>query len=180
MSGRFKKGQSGNPKGRPKGKKTEPLGSAIDIIVDRTLTIRKGGKMQDVSVEEALQHQTYLKAIEGDKPSRREFLKMIQKWEEYRQKQAQPRSPPVVPQFLEPTDPENANEAMLILGIASVHKRASMMKGHTPPLHLEPWAVQAALGRRRGGTKLTKREIQEIERCTRDPETIKWPRGTGQ
>lgn len=178
MTGRFKKGQSGNPKGRPKGKRAERLGSAVDIIVDRTLAIRKNGRLQEVSVEEALQHQTYLKAVEGDKTSRRELLKMIQRREASQHKKAQPTSSPVVTRRIEPTDPENANEAMLIVGIATVNQQHGEISGHEPPLHLETWAVPAALGRRRGGTKLSHREIKEINRCARDPAKIKWPRGT--
>ena len=45
-------------------------------------------------------------------------------------------------------------------------------------LLLEPWAVQAALHRRRGGNRLTDRERDEIRRCIRDPDSLRWPRGT--
>src|SRR6516165_8954733 len=48
------------------------------------------------------------------------------------------------------------------------------------PLLLEPWAVQAALRRRRGGQRLTEEELEEVRRCTRNPETLRWPRGTGR
>ncbi|AXI56007.1 hypothetical protein C1J05_17235 [Sulfitobacter sp. JL08] len=64
---RFKKGQSGNPKGRPKDGAPAPTGSAFEVVFDRTLTIRKDGIAQDVSVEEALQHQTY--EIANEKPA---------------------------------------------------------------------------------------------------------------
>jgi hypothetical protein len=178
--GRFKKGQSGNPKGRPKGSAVAQSGSAMDIIVNRTMTIRKAGEPQEVSVQEALQHQTYRKAIDGDKPSRREVLKMIRIREAYLYKQDQPTKLQAPTRRMEPTDPDNANEAMLILGIASIDEAALEMDDHKPPLKLEPWAVQAALGRRRGGSKLTEKEIREIKRCTRDQDIIRWPRGTDQ
>ena len=35
-------------------------------------------------------------------------------------------------------------------------------------LKLEPWAVQAALQRRRGGERLSKKHVFDIEHCTRD------------
>lgn len=178
-AGRFVKGQSGNPKGRPKKVAVRPTGSALDIIVDRSLTIVKNGKHQDVSVEEALQHQIYRKAIDGDKMARREVLKMIKKRDAYLNKQAWTKAIVPVVRRTEAQDPENANEAMLILGIATIDENNLSTAGHNPPIQLELWAVQAAIGRRRGGSKLTQGEINEIKRCTRASSTIKWPRGTG-
>ena len=75
-------------------------------------------------------------------------------------------------------DPDNANAALLILGIACEDPRDFGPRNEYQRLLLEPWAVQAALSRRRGGAKLTDKEISEIRRCTRDPESLRWPRGT--
>lgn len=175
---RFKVGQSGNPKGRPLGTKKSASASAFDIVVDRTLTIRKGGTAQEVSVEEALQHQTYRKAIEGDIASRRAILKMIEKREAYFEKHNQEKENRSIEIRSEPVDPDNANAAMLLLGIATVDKSREGFSGHQPAILLENWAVQAALSRRRGGSKLTKKEIASIQRCTFDGGSIKWPRGT--
>jgi hypothetical protein len=36
------------------------------------------------------------------------------------------------------------------------------------------------LRRRRGGNRLTDRERDEIRRCTRDPDSLRWPRGTDE
>ena len=82
VESRFRKGQSGNPKGRPK--KAKPrAASAFDIVIDRTLTVTQGGMPRAVTVEEALQHRTYQEAIAGSRPARREVLKMIAKREQY-------------------------------------------------------------------------------------------------
>ena len=80
-STRFRKGQSGNPKGRPRAGKAK-TSSAFDIVIDRTLTVTRGGVPREVTVEEALQHQTYRDAIAGNRPARREILKMIAKREQ--------------------------------------------------------------------------------------------------
>jgi hypothetical protein len=134
----------------------------------------KDGVPQELSVEEALQHKTYQQAIAGNRPARREILKMILKRE-----QALAEKKPVQRSKIEvftESDPENANDALVILGIA---RRYSVgPEDQYDRLKLEPWAVQAALRRRRGGSKLTEKEISEIKRTTWDPETLIWPRGT--
>ncbi len=175
--GRFRKGRSGNPKGRPRKAAGAARTSAFDIIVDRTLTITRNGIPQEVGVEEALQHKTYQEAIAGNRPARREVLKMIAKREQALAAKAPARSGPQVIHRTE-TEPDNANEAMLILGIATKDPRDDGPKDEHDCLLLEPWAVQAALRRRRGGTALTEKEVAEIKRCTRDPDTLRWPRGT--
>ena len=77
-------------------------------------------------------------------------------------------------------DPTNADEALLILGIAARNPDRQQFESKREWLLLEPWAVQAALSRRRGGSKLTEEEIEDIRRCTRDAATLRWPRGTAE
>ena len=81
--------------------------------------------------------------------------------------------------MIEPS-PTNADEALLILGIATRNPDRQQFKADREWLLLEPWAVQAALSRRRGGSKLTEEEIEDIRRCTRDAATLRWPRGTAE
>jgi hypothetical protein len=44
----------------------------------------------------------------------------------------------------------------------------------------EPPRTVGDLHRRRGGNRLTDRERDEIRRCTRDPDSLRWPRGTDE
>ena len=76
---RFVKGQSGNPGGRPKVRR--PHVSAFDIIFDKTLTVTLGGAERELSVDEALQLQTYQAALKGSRMAIRKVLKMIHKRE---------------------------------------------------------------------------------------------------
>lgn len=173
-SGRFQKGRSGNPKGRPRGSSNpKPSRPLLDIVVDRTLSIRRNGIETEVTVEEALQHKTLQQALAGNRSARREVMKMILKREEALAKSAPVKRFPKI-DFVMEDDPENANDALVILGIARRYDEGPNDKYDR--LKLEPWAVQMALGRRRGGSRLTDKDVKEIKRTTWDPETIKWPR----
>lgn len=182
-AGRFRKGVSGNPKGRPRKQAGDTPGSAFDIIVDRTLAITRGGVAREVTVEEALQHRTYQDALAGSRLAGREVMKMITRREAWLARHCGAHRTKSRIKFLTSPDPGNANPALLLLGIACQDPRwmneVSGAGGSGDPyerLLLEPWAVQAALDRR-GRTKVfTKQEREDIDRCTRGaPETLRWP-----
>ncbi len=107
--------------------------------MDRTLPVSEGGTAQDMTVEEALQLKTYQLALGGSLMARRAILKMIEKREEARAKQASRRGRPVVPVTqLTEEDPDNADEALVLLGIAMPNPdRASFAKDRAQLL-LEP------------------------------------------
>ncbi|MZR30771.1 DUF5681 domain-containing protein [Sneathiella litorea] len=176
VSGRFRKGQSGNLKGRPKSKATTSKTSAVEVILDKTLTVMRGGNPREITMEEALQQNTLQLALEGNRSAQREVLKWIAKREKYFAAENQRKSPQAVTQRIT-TDPANADEALLLLEITALDPRRQDIKADRPQMLLEPWAVQAALSRRRGGQKLTESEISEIRRCTRDPDSLRWPKG---
>ena len=179
-STRFRKGQSGNPRGRPRKERLADPISAFDVVIDKTLTIEQDGKSREVTIEEALQHKTYQNAISGDRSARRGVLKMIEKRDVYSNaRKGKNRIPPVGIKY-ESSDPTNADEALLILGIATRNPDRQEYKADRERLLLEPWAVQAALSQRRGGSKLTEQEIKEIQRCTLDAATLGWPRGAAE
>ena len=175
VESRFRKGQSGNPKGRPK--KVKPRAtSAFDIVIDRTLSVTQDGVSREVTVDEALQHRTYQEAIAGSRSARREILKMIAKRELHLAAQQGELKPQY--EFRNEHDPANADAAMLILGIADHDPARKGAEDEGLQLLLEPWVVQAALSRRRGGARLSDKEVADIKRCTRDPGSLRWPRKT--
>ena len=65
--GQFKKGQSGNPKGRPKGAKN--LKTALEQELKATITVKEGGTIKTVSKTEALAMSIINKAVSGDTKS---------------------------------------------------------------------------------------------------------------
>jgi Family of unknown function (DUF5681) len=174
--GWFRKGQSGNPGGRPTTSRA-PRGSAFDIVMEKTLTVAHQGGTREIKMEEALQQRTLQEAFAGKRMAQREVLKWIQKQEAWLAKHT-PKTPwPPIKQLSSP-DPANADAALLLLGIAAPNPARADINGDRAQLLLEPWAAQAALSRRRGGSRLTDQDRAAVRRCTRDPDSLRWPRGT--
>ena len=63
-------------------------------------------------------------------------------------------------------DPDNADAALELLGIAARDSAREGVDADRAQLLLEPWAVQAALRRRRGGQRLTEQELKEVRRLS--------------
>ena len=124
-------------------------------------------------LEDAMLIKSYQLAITG---SRR-------RWEENRQddprarkappQRRAPRSPRITSQIEE--DPENALEALEILGIASRRANTNAGDSRDGRFRLERWAVEAAL-RRGNFDDLSSSEIQSIRGWTHDGDAVKWPR----
>lgn len=175
MSGRFQKGQSGNPAGRPR--KRRPDVSAFDVIFDKTLTVSQNGVERELSVDEALQLQTYQAALKGSRMAVRAVLKMIEKREEALAK----LNPVPVRSSIKTRieyDPRNADEAMLLLGITVRDPDWSDSCRYGTRMKLATWAAQAGLSRP-GRKRLAEDRIKDVRRVTLEPDKLRWPRSTG-
>jgi len=73
----FKPGQSGNPRGRPKG--TRNLGTDLKDILGRRVSIREDGKERRISRQEALLLSLYNKALRGDVRAATAIINMLSK-----------------------------------------------------------------------------------------------------
>ena len=166
---RFQKGQSGNPAGRPKARR--PHVSAFDIIFDRKLTVTQGGVERELSVDEALELQTYRAALTGNRMAIRKVLKMIASREAALAKRYKPETLPIV--FGKEFDSDNANEALCTLGII---EKDPFFGDDRPRYKLANWATQAALSRP-GRHKFDDKEVKDITFFTRDADQLHWPRG---
>ena len=73
---RWQKGQSGNPRGRPKARKADPVD--VSAILNSPVKARIGGKETTVSSFEATFRQVSKKAIGGDLRAIKQFLKICE------------------------------------------------------------------------------------------------------
>jgi hypothetical protein len=62
-TGQFKPGQSGNPRGRPKG--TRNLKTDLDKILRKRIRIRENGETREISRQEAILLSLFNKAMQG-------------------------------------------------------------------------------------------------------------------
>lgn len=173
--GRFRPGQSGNPGGRPKARR--PHVSAFDVIFDKTLTVTQNGTQRELTIDEALQLQTYQAALGGSKMAIRQVLKMIEKREVALAK----RNPsPVRPVRIDPEhDSDNADEAMCLLGIAERTEAVGTGQSEHVRMRVATWAAQAAISRP-GRRKFSQKDTEDIHRLTMEPGKLKWPRRTAR
>ena len=167
LKGRFAKGQSGNPGGRPRAKPA-PQPSAFDIVIDRNLTVVRNGQIREITIDEALQQKTYQDAIGGSRLAQRAVMKMIERREKARAAKVPPA--PGIILKIESGDPGNANAALKLLGIAVATDDNGAAR-----LKLETWAIQAALDRKRR-SGFAKKEREEARRNAFAPDMIRWPR----
>lgn len=73
-SGQFKKGQSGNPKGRPKGAKG--VKASLKRELESSITVRERGRVIKLSKAEVLAKGLVGDALKGDPKARMELLRL--------------------------------------------------------------------------------------------------------
>ncbi|NNC53045.1 MAG: hypothetical protein HKO08_08390 [Erythrobacter sp.] len=166
-NGRFEKGQSGNPRGRPKARR--PHNSAFDIIIEKSLTVTQNGVERELSVDEALEWQAYQAALGGSRMAIRKVLKMIEKREAALATKIPVRARKIRSEAHYTSN--NANGAMRILDLA---RPDPGMEGRR--WFLDAWATQAALSRP-GRKKFERKDVDNIKFFTNGSENLRWPRG---
>ncbi|MEM6414328.1 MAG: DUF5681 domain-containing protein [Pseudomonadota bacterium] len=73
-AGQFKKGQSGNPKGRPKG--SNNLSTDVKEILKTPVAINEGGKPKKVSTQQAMLLRLRQDALKGDAKAIDQLVKL--------------------------------------------------------------------------------------------------------
>jgi hypothetical protein len=171
--GWFPKGRSGNEGGRPP--RTRAPQDPLLEIFSEPIRVNGPDGSRDMSQEEAMEWATFRAALTGTAAAIKDMTEMLT---EYQGTPAE-HAPGLTPQPIElvaAQHPSNADEALLLLGIAAPY--AESMGLACIPLMLEPWAAQAAISRRRGAGRLSDGQREGLKRFIRDFGSLRWPRGT--
>ncbi|MDX5360363.1 MAG: DUF5681 domain-containing protein [Alphaproteobacteria bacterium] len=161
---RFRKGQSGNPRGRPRGRRTEP---PYEAVLGQMVTIREGGVERRVTAAEAFLLHMTRRALEGDAAASRIARPAIENARLVRTELAGPEHVVINLSF---PRPGGVNSALVPLRMARKLDRYH----DTARMALEPWIVDAVLARL-GECRLTPEEQQTVVKATRTPKKVRWP-----
>jgi hypothetical protein len=75
----FKKGKSGNPKGRNRGEQIEDVRVVIEEVLEETLPLREDGRVRTVTKLEAMMRAQFVDALRGNPKAVRTIFKLAKK-----------------------------------------------------------------------------------------------------
>lgn len=159
----FQKGKSGNPRGRPRGRKRD---IPYDHLLGQMVTIREEGHERRVTAAEAFLLQLTKKGLEGCGASTRASLASIEQARVAKK--------------------ENSDGTLILrlnirsFGISCIVEDFGMAVRINPTskescrLELKPWIVQAAVDRM-SPNQLSHAEQALVLASTRTPDKVTWP-----
>ena len=159
---RFQKGRSGNPRGRPRGRKSS---IPHDHVLGQMVTVREDGRERRVTAAEAFLLHLTRKGLAGDSAAARASLAAI---ETARGKRSPRETITVITMVSVAMGIEGPLED---LGLGVLKHQYDETRARW---ELNSWIVEAALARR-GSRRLSEEEQREVWGNTRTPGKVRWP-----
>lgn len=161
---RFRKGQSGNPKGCPRNRTRD---IPHDAVLGQMVTIREDGRERRVTAAEAFLLQLTQKGLAGDSAAARSSLEAIEKARAARGEDRESIKVIIMTSVSSGADAILEKLDLARLKYPTDEKRVRW--------EISPWVVEAALARL-GRRQLSTYEQREVFANTRTPDKVRWPK----